>query len=103
MPYCTTHEPAGNITNFKLCSLITAYFIVLDSEDYIQRSERVVFAPDVPELVVNITILDDDLSEEDKNFSVQLLPVTERVELVAERGRASVLIVDDDSEYTVMS
>ena len=52
----------------KLCSLITVYFIVLDSEDYILQSERDVFDPAVPELVVNITILDDDLSEKDKLF-----------------------------------
>ena len=82
----------------KLCSLITVLY-TLDSEDYIQRSERVIIDPDVSELVVNITILDDNLSEENKTFTVQLLPVTERVELVAERGRASVLIVDDDGKH----
>ena len=53
----------------------------------------------VAELVVNITILDNSLSEEDRRFFVQLLPVDGTVELIEERRRASVLIVDDDSKH----
>ena len=83
----------------------SCYFlgIVTDSTDYEQRSEIFVFDVGVMELVVNVTILDNGLSEEDRRFFVQLLPVDGSVELMEERRRASVLIVDDDGKFNVMS
>ena len=48
-----------------------------DSADYEQRSDIVVFDVGVAELVVNITILDNSLSEEDRflfmNLKVQFI------------------------------
>ena len=83
----------------------SCYFlgIVTDSTDYEQRSEIFVFDVGVVELVVNVTILDNGLSEEDRRFFVQLLPVDGSVELMEERRRALVLIVDDDGKFNVMS
>ena len=61
------------------------------------------FEVGVAELVVNVTILDNSFSEEDRHFFVQLLPVDGTVELMEERRRVSVLIVDDDGKHCDVS
>ncbi len=85
----------GNLSEEASVTVLPTDGTAIASADYIGGPRVVTFAPRQSQAVVTIPILDDNIVEPTKTFSVSLVNPTENVELGG-RSQSTITILDDD-------
>lgn len=86
---------AGNLSKLTKVEYYTEDGTAEAGSDYIAVSGVLEFPPGIEDQIINITIIDDDVFEEDEHFYVHLKRPSEEAVLVAPKV-ATIMILDDD-------
>ena len=77
--------------------------ILTAGDDYIPISQTLTFSPSETIITVRVNLLDDDASEGSEDFLLQLVLVDEQLGRPGVVSQASVLLLDNESEFKVVS